>query len=78
MTEERQALSGIEADLYLARLGDYPGAAGTRRIADAFDGLREAMTDIRNRILCPVGPTPTLDDIQKITSSALNKAEGGS
>lgn len=35
--------------------------------------LREALIDIRNRILCPVGPAPTLDEIQAIASGALGK-----
>jgi hypothetical protein len=34
----------------------------------------EALTDIRNRILCPVGPAPTLDEIQQIASRALSGA----
>lgn len=33
--------------------------------------LREALTDIRNRILCPVGPEPSLDLIAEIASTAL-------
>lgn len=46
---------------------------------EAADKLRagasfyEALTDIRNRILCPVGPSPTLDDVQEIASTALAK-----
>lgn len=69
----RACLSGIEIDLHLARLGDYPGATGTKRIATSFDALREALIDIRNRILCPVGPSPTLDEIQQIASDALDE-----
>ena len=32
----------------------------------------EALIDIRNRILCPVGPSPTLDEIAEIASKALS------
>jgi hypothetical protein len=31
----------------------------------------EALLDIRNRILCPVGPSPTLDEIAQIARKAL-------
>jgi hypothetical protein len=74
----RSCLTGIEVDLYLARLGDYPGANGTKRIATAFDALREALTDIRNRILCPVGPSPSLDEVEKIASDALARIDARS
>ena len=30
----------------------------------------EALLDIRNRILCPVGPSPTLDEIAQIARSS--------
>lgn len=33
--------------------------------------LREALTDIRNRVLCPVGPAPTPDELGVIASKAL-------
>jgi hypothetical protein len=32
----------------------------------------EALLDIRNRILCPVGPSPTLGEIAEIASKALS------
>jgi hypothetical protein len=35
------------------------------------DVAREALIDIRNRILCPVGPSPSLDQIAEIAGSAL-------
>jgi hypothetical protein len=38
--------------------------------------LREALTDIRNRVLCPVGPSPTLDDLGAIASAALERQKG--
>jgi hypothetical protein len=38
--------------------------------------LREVLIDIRNRILCPVGPTPSLDQIAEIASrAALNRSQ---
>lgn len=33
--------------------------------------LREALTDIRNRVLCPVGPAPTIDQLGEIAGRAL-------
>lgn len=38
---------------------------------DERNRLREALVDIRNRILCPVGPSPTLDEVEAIASAAL-------
>jgi hypothetical protein len=38
--------------------------------------LYEALLDIRNRILCPVGPTPTLDELEEIASAAVAKVRG--
>jgi hypothetical protein len=32
----------------------------------------EALLDIQNRIICPVGPSPTLDEIAEIASKALS------
>ena len=45
--------------------------------APKLDDAVEALTDIRNRILCPVGPTPTLEQIGEIASAALAKLERG-
>jgi hypothetical protein len=42
MTDVWKELLPTEADLHLARLGDYPGAAGTKRIAAAYDALTRA------------------------------------
>ena len=35
------------------------------------EALREALIDTRNLVLCPVGPSPTLDELQEIASAAL-------
>jgi hypothetical protein len=35
---------------------------------------RRRWSDIRSRILCPVGPAPTLDEIEVIAQVALAKA----
>lgn len=37
--------------------------------------LAEALTDIRNRVLCPVGPQPTLEQLADIASAALTTVE---
>ena len=58
----------------VAGFGDEIEARGTL-IASAPD-LLEALYDIRNRILCPVGPSPTLDEVQEIASAAIRKARG--
>jgi hypothetical protein len=39
-----------------------------------IEELVEALFDIRSRILCPVGPAPTLDEIEVIAQVALAKA----
>lgn len=39
--------------------------------------LREALTDIRNRILCPVGPSPSLAEVEAIASAALEPRSVG-
>jgi hypothetical protein len=36
---------------------------------------REALLDIRNRVLCPVGPSPTIDELQEIASAALAQTQ---
>ena len=46
------------------------------RVEPPSDVAREALIDIRNRILCPVGPSPSLDQIAEIASSALIGNEG--
>lgn len=51
-------------------------AEADARLIAAAPELYEALTDIRNRVLCPVGPTPTLDELQEIASAALAKARG--
>lgn len=35
--------------------------------------LVEALVDIRNRVLCPVGPAPTIDELGEIASAALER-----
>jgi hypothetical protein len=42
-------LSELEKDLYLARQGDYPGAAGCRRIVGEIDRLRAALDEIASK-----------------------------
>jgi hypothetical protein len=36
---------------------------------------RDALLDIRNRVLCPVGPSPTIDELQEIASAALAQTQ---
>lgn len=51
-------------------------AAFIVRAVNAFDAMREALLDIRNSVGCPVGPTPTLEDIARIADNALALANG--
>jgi hypothetical protein len=44
------------------------------KAAALIEELVEALFNIRSRILCPVGPTPTLDEIEVIAQVALAKA----
>jgi hypothetical protein len=44
--------------------------------AALLERYREALFDIRNSILCPVGPTPSLDEIEQKASAALNQGAG--
>jgi hypothetical protein len=53
------------------------GIAWNTRANNPAPTLLEALIDISNRILCPVGPAPTLDEVQEIASAAINAATGG-
>jgi hypothetical protein len=46
----------------------------SQEAADLIELYEEALFDIRSRILCPVGPAPTLDEIEVIAQVALAKA----
>lgn len=46
-------------------------AADMLEARPVVERLREALTDIRNRVLCPVGPSPSLDLLAEIASAAL-------
>ena len=54
-------------------VGDFRALLATLKAqASRIAELDEALLDIQNRILCPVGPSPTLDEIAEIASKALS------
>jgi hypothetical protein len=68
---------------WAARVPSATACTIMREAADHIEQLEaellkatEALTDIRNRILCPAGPSPSLDDVQAIASAALPTSVG--
>ena len=86
-TGETSPTTDVSTDGLVERLrdadrGSVQRSLGSRIFGEAADRIEalqrsnaekdEALLDIHNRILCPVGPSPTLDEIAQIASKALS------
>jgi hypothetical protein len=68
-------LNGLTpADATDLRVGPRMCVEAMHEAAALIELYEEALFDIRSCILCPVGPAPTLDEIEVIAQVALAKA----